>query len=244
MVNKTRISVPVEGTYPRFIKEANALALQLSQYSAEELSSVLHINAKIALENYRRLQEFHADDTPSLQALSAYTGIVFKRINPQDFTADDYQYAQEHLFITSFLYGLLRPLDNIRPYRLEGDVRLPENSGLTQFDYWKPRLTDYLIEEVKKDDGILVNLASSEMKNLFDWSRVESSVRIITPEFQVWKGDKLRTVVIYTKMCRGEMTRYMLKNRINTVSQLEQFEWEGFHIDYSRSKEENPLFTL
>ena len=108
-----------------------------------------------------------------------------KRILPKDFTADDFRYAQEHLRITSFLYGLLRPLDGIRPYRLEGDVRLPEKGGITMFDYWKPLLTDYFIEEIKKRGGILVNLASGEMKDLFDWKRVESEVRVITPDLSV-----------------------------------------------------------
>ena len=82
-------------------------------------------------------------------------------------------------------------------------MRLPEKGGITMFDYWKPLLTDCFIEEIKKRGGILVNLASGEMKDLFDWKRVESEVRVVTPDFQVWKGGKLKTVVIYAKMCRG-----------------------------------------
>lgn len=81
-----------------------------------------------------------------MPAVCAYTGAVFKRILPKDFSAEDFRYAQEHLRITSFLYGLLRPLDGIKPYRLEGDVRLPEKGGISMFDYWKPLLTDYFIE--------------------------------------------------------------------------------------------------
>ena len=95
---------------------------------------------------------------------------------------------QEQRRITAFLYGLLRPLDGIKPYRLEGDVRLPEKGGISMFDYWKPLLTDYFIEEIKNCGGVLINLASAEMKDLFDWKRVEQEVRVITPEFQVWKA--------------------------------------------------------
>ena len=92
--------------------------------------------------------------------------------------------------------------------RLEGDVRLAANGGITMFDYWKPLLTDVFIDDIRRQGGVLVNLASSEMKDLFDWKRVESEVRVVTPDFQVWKDGRLKTVVVYAKMCRGEMTRY------------------------------------
>ena len=82
------------------------------------------------------------------------------------------------------------------------------------FDYWKPILTDTFIKEIKAKGGILINLASGEMKDLFDWKRVEQEVQVITPEFQVWKKGKLTTVVVYAKMCRGELTRFIIKNRI------------------------------
>lgn len=105
------------------------------------------------------------------------------------------------------------------------------------FDYWKPLLTDVFIEDVKRQDGVLLNLASAEMKDLFDWKRMEREVRVITPEFRVWKGDKPATVVIYAKMCRGEMTRFFIKNRITHPEQLKSFSWEGFTFDEGRSTE-------
>ena len=210
MVSHRSLKVP-EVTVPYFEAEAVRNALEMSQVSAAELEKLLKVNAKIAAENKVRFHDFCSEDNHPMPAIGAYTGAVFKRILPKDFTADDFRYAQEHLRITSFLYGLLRPLDGIRPYRLEGDVRLPEKGGITMFDYWKPLLTDYFIEEIKKRGGILVNLASGEMKDLFDWKRVESEVRVVTPDFQVWKGGKLKTVVIYAKMCRGEMVRHIIK---------------------------------
>lgn len=101
---------------------------------------------------------------------------VFKRLNTKDFSKDDFEYAQEHLRLTSFCYGLLRPLDTIRSYRLEGDVVLPELGNQTMFSYWQSRLTDVFIEDIKKAGGVLCNLASDEMKGLFDWKRVEKEV--------------------------------------------------------------------
>lgn len=243
MVSHRSLKVP-EVTVPYFEAEAVRNALEMSQVSAAELEKLLKVNAKIAAENKVRFHDFCSEDNHPMPAIGAYTGAVFKRILPKDFTADDFRYAQEHLRITSFLYGLLRPLDGIRPYRLEGDVRLPEKGGITMFDYWKPLLTDYFIEEIKKRGGILVNLASGEMKDLFDWKRVESEVRVVTPDFQVWKGGKLKTVVIYAKMCRGEMVRHIIKNRIGCPEDLSGFSWEGFTFDEGRSTDNHLQFVL
>lgn len=125
MSDVSKVKVPLT-TVPRFQKEASEIALQMSQFAVGDLERLLRVNAKIAVENYKRYQAFHAEETPELPALFSYTGIVFKRLNPKDFSASELEYAQEHLRLTSFCYGLLRPLDVIRPYRLEGDVVLPE----------------------------------------------------------------------------------------------------------------------
>src|SRR5699024_8454148 len=141
---------------------------------------------KIALENQQRYQIFHSPDTAELPAILAYTGIVFKRIDPSTFTPADFEYAQEHLRLTSFGYGLLKPLDLIKNYRLEGDIKLEELNGESLFDYWKDILTTDFVSEIKnKGQGVLLNLASDEMKRLFHWKEVERNVRVITPEFKV-----------------------------------------------------------
>lgn len=243
MASRTAVKVP-ETTVPHFHAEAVQNALDMGQFSSTDLERLLRVNTKLAAENSLRYQDFFSETNYPMPAVCAYTGAVFKRIHPNDFSADDFLYAQNHLRITSFLYGLLRPLDGIKPYRLEGDVRLPERGGMTMFDYWKPLLTDYFIAEIKQQGGVLVNLASGEMKDLFDWKRIESAVRIITPEFQVFKNGQLKTIVIYAKMCRGEMVRYIIRNRIEQPEALKAFSWEGFTFDEERSTEERMLFTL
>ena len=233
-----------EMTVPRYQNEAIQNALDMAQFSTDELEQSLKINTKLAAENQMRYHDFFSEDNRPLPAIYAYTGAVYKRILPDDFSVDDFLFAQDHLRITSFLYGLLRPLDGIKPYRLEGDVRLPERGGVTMFDFWKPLLTDWFIDSIKQQGGVLLNLASGEMKSLFDWHRVEKEVRIVTPEFQIWKGGKLKTIVIYTKMCRGEMVRFVLKNCVESPDLLRTFSWEGFKIDESRSTDNQLLFTL
>ena len=243
MTAHSKIKTPATGT-PRFAAEAIRNALDMSQFTAAELEHVLHVNSKIAASNCLRFQDFCSEANDALPALLAYTGMVYKHINPHDFTDDDFLYAQDHLLITSFLYGLLRPLDLIKNYRMEGDVRLPERGGITMFDYWKPILTDVFIETIKAQGGILVNLASAEMKDLFHWKRVEREVRIITPEFQVWKKGKPTTIVVYAKMCRGEMTRFIIKNKIEKPEELKAFNWEGFSFDAEHSTDTRYLFSL
>ena len=215
-------------TEPTFLAQANAHVQQLLQYSVEELQGMLNINHELAVENWRRFQQFF-DKKSLVPAVFAYDGMVFQKLAPETFCDDDLRYANDHLFIGSFLYGLLRPLDMIHRYRMEGNVELPEN-GMTMFDYWKPILTDRFIEKIKADDGILVNLASNEFKDLFDWKRVKKEVTVITPQFKVDKGVKLSTIVIYTKMCRGAMTRWILQNRITDIKMLKQFAYEGYSL--------------
>ena len=222
-------------TKPTFQSQANDNAMQMLDYSVEELSDMLHINKDIALENWKRFRTFH--DNSTLQpAVFCYDGMVFQRLAPETFTDNDLQYANNHLLISSFLYGLLRPLDMINKYRLEGNVTLPKNNSKSMFDFWKPILTDWFINKIKADDGILINLASDEMHNLFDWKRIKEEVKVITPSFKVDKNGKLKTIVIYTKMCRGAMARYIIKNRITNIDELKSFEYEGFSIDDSNEE--------
>ena len=243
MTDRSRVNVPFTSE-PHFAEEAKQNAMEMAQYSADDLSRVLRINQKLSAENYMRYHDFLSDDGKQLPTLLSYTGMVFKRIHPGDFTPEDFSYAQDHLLITSFLYGLLRPLYLIRNYRMEGDVKLPERGGVTMFDYWKPLLTEFFIGEIKRNGGVLVNLASGEMKDLFDWKRICREVRVITPEFYTWKNGKLVVVTVYAKMCRGEMTRFILKNRIECPDDLKQFEWEGFTYDEAESEGDRLCFLL
>ena len=242
MTEKTPTVLPPASS-PLFIEEARHIALSMTAYTAGELAGMLHVNPQIAARTCLQFRTFHDEGSTGLPALSAYTGMVFRHIAPQDFTAEDWAYAQSHLFITSFLYGLLRPADRIRNYRLEGHVRLPEEEDRTLFAYWRARLTDGFISAIRQQGGILVNLASAEMKNLFDWTRVTREVRVITPDFYTYKGGRLSTVVVYAKMCRGEMTRFILKNRIENPEDLKTFEWEGYRFNPRESHDDHWVFT-
>lgn len=215
---------------PAFQEVADKLAFELAHYTPEELQGLLHVNRKIANENWRRYQNFF-NPTTLIPAVFGYDGMVFQKLSPETMTEEDLANANSHLFIGSFLYGLLRPLDMINCYRLEGNVELEGTDSESLFDFWKPILTDWFIKKVREDDGVLVNLASNEFKDLFDWKRVQKELTIVTPEFKVEKEGKLKTIVIYTKMCRGAMARWIIQNRISNIEQLKAFQYEGFKYE-------------
>ena len=212
MTEKTPTVLPTASS-PLFIEEARHIALSMTAYTAGELADMLHVNPQIAARTCLQFRTFHDEGATGLPALSAYTGMVFRHIAPQDFTAEDWH------------------------------VRLPEEEDRTLFAYWRARLTDVFISAIRQQGGILVNLASAEMKNLFDWTRVTQEVRVITPDFYTYKGGRLSTVVVYAKMCRGEMTRFILKNRIENPEDLKTFEWEGYRFNPRESHDDHWVFT-
>ncbi|MFC2710720.1 YaaA family protein [Hoylesella oralis] len=235
-------ATPTVKTVPLFQQEAEANALEMMKYSAEELAEMMKTNRQIGALNKMRYTTF-LEPEPKLAAVLSYTGIAYKHLRAEDFSADDFAFAQKHLWITSFLYGLLRPLDRIKNYRLEGYIRLPKHQDQRMFDYWKPLLTDVLIESAKQDDGILLNLASEEMKGLFDWHRIKCEIKVIEVDFMVLKGDTLKTVVVYAKMCRGAMARYVIKNKLQDIESIKTFEYEGFCYNPVESTVNNLVFS-
>lgn len=217
-------------TEPIFKQQAHDLAVQLSELKTDEIKSLLKVNNEIATETHKRYQSFFDKETRH-PAMFTYNGMVFKKLASETLTNEDVNYAQSHLIIGSFIYGMLRPLDLISPYRMEGNVILPYNHGKNMFQYWQPILTEWFINRIKSDDGILVNLASAEFKHLVDWKLVSKEVKIITPEFYVIKNGKKKMIVIYAKMCRGAMTHWILEKRITSPDSLMNFEYEGFSFD-------------
>ncbi len=229
-------------TTPLFQREANEIAWHMTHLSTEELKRSLKLSPKLALETYQRFQAFHATDIPGLPALLAYTGVVYKHIHPEDFTPEDFSFARQHLKIASICYGLLSASDVIKPYRMEYDVKIPELTEGNMYSFWQERQTRPLIDAVRADDGILLNLASQEIQPAFFWKQVEKEVRVITPEFKIRKDGKLKTIVIYTKMARGEMCRQIIRRQIQDPEAIKAFDWEGFLYREDLSTENNWVF--
>ncbi len=243
MNDKLRSMPEVRLSTPRFEHEALSFAKDMAQYRAETLAEMLGCSQQIATQNRLRFMNFFDTATVRLPAILAYHGQAYKHLKAETLTADDLNYAQNRLWITSFLYGMLRPLDGILPYRMEGNVELPSGDGQNMFGFWKSRLTDMLIDAIKNDDGILVHLATEEYQHLFDWQLVRKEVRIIQPLFYVRKGIDLKIQAVWAKTCRGAMTRFILENRVTKPTDLQAFSYEGFVFDPTLGEPDYPHFV-
>lgn len=199
----------------------------MSRMDIEELSKQLDCSTKIATENWKRYQDFNiADKQP---AILAYNGQAYKHLRANTLSDKALKFAQGHLWITCFLYGLLRPLDGISPYRMEHCVKLEATNDKPINQFWKDKLTDVLIDSVKADDGILVHLSTEEYEHLFDWKRVCKELTVVQPLFYVRQKDgRLKMLSVWAKSCRGAMVRFILNNQLLTPKELSAFNYEGF----------------
>lgn len=239
-MRETHIAVPESRA--EYVKDAEFLAEKMQYYSVQELEKLLKVSEKLAEENHMRYEVFDSPHNPEKQAILAYNGSVFKEIKAVSFSEDDFHYAQNHLRIISTMYGLVRPLDLIKAYRLAYSLKLKGMTG-NLYDYWLPKLTDPLITDVKKAGGILINLASLDVLGALKMDEIRKSVRVITPEFQEYRNGKYETIRTYAKQARGAMTRHILLNRIENPEKLRTFEWNDFRWNKKISDEEKYIFT-
>lgn len=230
-MDMSTVPLSIPATEPVFKSEAEQLAHKMQKFSVKELEKILKISPKLAEMNFTRYQQFDQISTPSKQAVLAYNGSVFKEMRPMEFSKADFNYAQEHLRMISTLYGLVRPLDLIKAYRIAFSLKFGNTGGEELYDFWLPKLTEPLIEDVQKSGGILVNLASLDVLKALKMEEIKKQVQVISPEFQVFRNGKYETIRTYAKLARGAMARHIILNRIDSAAKLRSFEWEGFKIN-------------
>jgi hypothetical protein len=194
--------------------------------------------------NYERFLNWHRpfDSDNAKQALLAFTGDVYTGLAADTFKADDFKFAQQHLRILSGLYGLLRPLDLMQPYRLEMGTKFANRSGKNLYDFWGEKITEAVNAQLDKlGSQVLVNLASNEY-----FKAIKPKVlgaEIITPVFKDLKGGKYKIVSFYAKKARGMMAAYAIKNRITDVQALKQFDTAGYAYNPAMSTAREWVFT-
>jgi len=226
---------------PLFLSVANLLAADMAQMDIDELGHQLDCSRKLAAENWKRYQEFPCART--MPAILAYNGQAYKHLKANTLSTEALEFGQNHLWITCFLYGLLRPMDAIVPYRMEHCVTLETTHNKPVNQFWKDKLTDVLIDSVKADDGILVHLSTEEYEHLFDWKRVLEEVTVIHPLFYVRQANgSLKMQAVWAKSCRGAMVRYILENRLTSPDDLKTFSYEGFVYSPIHGEESFPHF--
>ena len=217
-----------ESTTPLHAKEAKMLYKSLEGISVSEIASLMSINPQLAHNVYQYIHAFPLSKTPQRQAALAYNGIAYQGLNAKTFSDKDWEFAQKHLIHISGLYGVLRPLDLIKPYRLEMQIPVVNNKGKDLYAFWSETISKYVAKQMKADDNILINLASKEYAKAIDKKLLPKGTLVITPIFKQQTDKGFKQIVVYAKKARGLMSRFIIQNRLTDVEHLKAFDTEGY----------------
>ncbi|MDP3535317.1 MAG: peroxide stress protein YaaA [Halomonas sp.] len=231
-------------TQPSFLEYSKPLIEILRGYSPQQLSDLMGISDKLAGLNAARFSDwqppFSLDNAKP--AVQAFQGDVYTGLDASSFSDADNQFAQQHLRILSGLYGLLRPLDLIQPYRLEMGTKLPNDAGNDLYAYWKPTLTQALNSAIAESGSkVLVNLASNEYFKAIETKQL--SARVVTPVFKDEKNGTFKIISFYAKKARGLMSAWIIQQQINHPDQLTSFQEAGYQFDAAASQGDTLVFT-
>jgi cytoplasmic iron level regulating protein YaaA (DUF328/UPF0246 family) len=230
-------------TQPLFVKQSAELIDMLRQKSPQQIASLMHLSDALATLNAARYEAWRPRFTArnAKQAALAFNGDVYGGLDARTLKPAELAWAQEHLCILSGLYGVLRPLDRMQPYRLEMGTRLATAHGDNLYQFWGSRISDYLNRRLAADKSpVVVNLASQEYFKAVD--RKVLRARVIDCVFEEGKGGHYKVVSFFAKRARGLMARYATQHRIGTLKRLEAFDLEGYAFAASASEPDRLVF--
>lgn len=233
----------VPHTQPLFVKQSAELIQLLRGYTPPQISELMDLSDALAGLNVARYQawspRFSAKN--SKQAVLAFNGDVYDGLDAKTLKAEDLAWAQEHVCILSGLYGVLRPLDWMQPYRLEMGTALENPKGKNLYRYWGTQIADYLNErQAGEKSPVVVNLASQEYFKAVDTKALNA--RVIECVFEDWKGGQYKVISFFAKRARGLMARYAIGKRLTTPKQLEKFKLDGYAFDAKTSEPDRLVF--
>ena len=237
--------VTANHSLPEFSDQSEILATSLKKYSSDGLSKLMGISPKLAELNRRRFAEWSLPFSPenARPAVLAFKGDVYEGLRAETFSEKEFEFAQTHLRILSGLYGLLRPLDLIQPYRLEMGTRLPTKRGKDLYRFWGDRITDALNDALAAHSGKhLVNLASNEYFKAVNVKRL-TAAGVVTPVFKDFKSGTYKVISFYAKKARGMMSRFAIQNQIEDAEGLKDFNMAGYGFDPELSNRDRWVFS-
>jgi cytoplasmic iron level regulating protein YaaA (DUF328/UPF0246 family) len=228
---------------PQFLPEASEIIKNLSNLSRKELENLLKTNNNLTSSVYRQIHDFNVpfSHENAHQALFVYQGDAYQKMRADQYLDEQLQYAQDHLFILSGLFGILRPMDLIQPYRLEMAASLKIAGRTNLYQLWREKVTNHLNQVLRHDPHpICINLASLEYVKVIDTQKLTAPMVQIT--FQQRTGKGFKTIAIHTKRARGMMVDFAIRNQISELSQLKEFSEEGYHYKAKESSSSNFVF--
>lgn len=230
-------------TQPELLKYSQQLIEECRKLSSSDIASLMKISDKLAGLNAARFGEWQPNFTPenARQAILAFKGDVYTGMQAEHFSEDDFQFAQQHLRMLSGLYGVLRPLDLMQPYRLEMGIKLKTNKGSDLYQFWGNTITEALNKALKEQgDNILINLASDEYFKSVNPKKLNAE--IIKPIFLDEKNGKYKVISFYAKKARGLMSRFIIQEKLTNKAQLKEFDLEGYQFNSAESENNTLVF--
>lgn len=228
---------------PDYLDETRELVGALAGMSQKKIGELMHLSENLASLNHDRYQSFSFPFTPenAKQALLCFNGDVYQSFELDQYGAEEFAYAQEHLRILSGLYGLLRPLDLIQPYRLEMGTKMKNARGKNLYEFWGDRINQGVNTLLAEHNGMLINLASNEYFKSVQPKKLEG--RVITPVFKDAKNGQYKTLFLYAKQARGAMCDFAIKEKITDPEGLKDFAGMGYSFNETLTEGDTWVFT-
>jgi len=229
---------------PDYLGKSAELVKVLKQKSFLDLMELMQVSQKIAELNVERFNQWKLPFSTenAKQAVLAFKGDVYTGLDASALSENRLAYTQSHLRILSGLYGLLRPLDLMQPYRLEMGLKLTTKKGENLYQFWGEKITDALnVLLAKQDEPVLINLASNEYFKSVQKKNLDG--RLITPEFKDWKNGKYKMISFFAKKARGLMVRYAIDHNIQKAEVLQNFDYDGYHFNLELSQADKWVFS-
>ena len=225
-----------------FLKEAERLNKLLKKKSARSLSKLMKISPTLGQLNYERNQEWQLPFTPknSRQAVYTFSGDVYRGLDAYTIPKEKIDKLQDTVRIISGLYGVLKPLDLMQPYRLEMGTKFPVGRNKNLYDFWKKKVTQALNDELQEDE-LFLNLASNEYFKAIDVKALKVPVVNIT--FLEFKEGNYKNIAIFSKLARGLMTRYIIDTNVSSIEDIKGFNYGNYSFDVNQSTDLNLVFT-
>ena len=231
-------------TQPDFLDRSQELITRLRKMSSTDISQLMSVSQKIADLNVDRYKTWNRKFTEknAKQCVLAFKGDVYTGLDAESFSSKDFSFAQKHLRVLSGLYGLLRPLDLMQPYRLEMGTKLVTKHGKNLYEFWGSIITEGLNAQLKKiKSDYLINLASNEYFKAV--KPKELNAEIITPAFKEFKNGEYKMIGIYAKKARGMLSRYIIQNQLTNPEDIKSFNEEGYKFNKKLSKDNTWVFS-
>lgn len=228
---------------PQFLEDSDVLMGELKKYQPEQLSELMHISDALGELNFTRNANWQVPFSleNAKQAVFAFQGDVYQGMKAHEYSAAEISFAQKHLRILSGLYGILKPLDLIQPYRLEMGSKFKNARGKNLYEFWGSKLTDSINSELgSQKTKLLVNLASNEYFSAVQAKAIEAD--IVTPVFKDYSAGKYKVVSFFAKKARGEMVSHIVKNKITTADGIADFATDGYRYSKTESTPSKPVF--